>query len=130
MGPRGSRSMLASRKCLRKKQQDSWKLPTVVVLRLRTSCPPLQEKEKHQNQCIPPPLKDGGEGSLRSLGSHVHTKGVTNKVLLCSKGRLLNVIWQPGWGVWGRLDTCVRVAELFRCAPETVTILLISCTPI
>ena len=33
-------------------------------------------------------------------------------------------------GVWGRMDTCICMAESFRCSPETVTTLLISSTPI
>ena len=33
-------------------------------------------------------------------------------------------------GVWGRMDTCICMAESFRCSPETVTTLLISYTPI
>ena len=35
-----------------------------------------------------------------------------------------------GWGVWGRMDTRIRVAESLHCLPETVTVLLISYTPI
>ena len=30
-----------------------------------------------------------------------------------------------GRGVWGRGDTCICMTELLRCAPETVTTLLI-----
>ena len=33
-------------------------------------------------------------------------------------------------GVWGRMDTCVRMAESLCCSPETVTTLLIGYTPI
>ena len=35
-----------------------------------------------------------------------------------------------GWGVWGRMDTHIRVAESLHCSPETITALLISYTPI
>ena len=35
-----------------------------------------------------------------------------------------------GRGVWGRMDTCICVAESLHCSPETVTTLLISYTPI
>ena len=35
-----------------------------------------------------------------------------------------------GRGVWGRMDTCIWMAELLYCSPETVTILLIRYTPI
>ena len=31
-----------------------------------------------------------------------------------------------GRGVWGRMDTCVCVAESLCCPPETITTLLIS----
>ena len=36
---------------------------------------------------------------------------------------------QDGVGVWGRMDTYLRMAELFCCPPETITTLLISYTP-
>ena len=40
-------------------------------------------------------------------------------------------MWQPGWeGVWGRMDTCICVAESLHCLPETKTALLIGYTPI
>ena len=32
-----------------------------------------------------------------------------------------------GWGVWGRMDTCICRTESLHCSPETITILLISC---
>ena len=35
-----------------------------------------------------------------------------------------------GRGVWGRMDTCVCMAESLCCQPKTITALLISCTPI
>ena len=31
--------------------------------------------------------------------------------------------------VWGRVDTCIYMAESLRCSPETITALLISYTP-
>ena len=38
---------------------------------------------------------------------------------------------QPGWsGVWGRMDTCICMAESLHCSPGTITTLLISYTPI
>ena len=40
-------------------------------------------------------------------------------------------MWQPGWGaVWGRMATCICMAELFCCASETITTLLIGYAPI
>ena len=35
-----------------------------------------------------------------------------------------------GRGVWGRVDTCVCMAEAPCCSPETITTLLIIYTPI
>ena len=35
-----------------------------------------------------------------------------------------------GSGVWGRMDTCVFVAESLHCSLETVTTLLISYTQV
>ena len=31
-----------------------------------------------------------------------------------------------GRGAWGRMDTCIRMAESLHCSPETITVLLIS----
>ena len=33
-------------------------------------------------------------------------------------------------GVWGRMDTCVCMAESLCCSPETTTTLLMGYTPI
>ena len=35
-----------------------------------------------------------------------------------------------GRGGWGRMDTCIRMAESLRYLPETITTLLIAYTPI
>ena len=35
-----------------------------------------------------------------------------------------------GTGVWGRMDTCVYMAESLCCSPETTTTLLVGYTPI
>lgn len=34
-----------------------------------------------------------------------------------------------GRGVWGRMDTCMCMAESLRCSPETVTTMLTGGTP-
>ena len=34
-----------------------------------------------------------------------------------------------GRGVWGRMDTCICMADPLQCSPETITTLLISYTP-
>ena len=40
-------------------------------------------------------------------------------------------MWQPGWEeIWGRMDTCVCMADSFHCSSETITALLISSTPV
>ena len=45
-------------------------------------------------------------------------------------GTLLNVMWNlDGRGVWGRMDTCICMAESLLCASEPMTALLISYTP-
>ena len=44
-----------------------------------------------------------------------------------------SVLWGSldwGGGVWGRMDTCVCMAESLRCSPETITTLLVGYTPI
>ena len=33
-------------------------------------------------------------------------------------------------GVWGRMATCICMAESLHCSPETITMLLIRYTPI
>ena len=33
-------------------------------------------------------------------------------------------------GIWGRMDTCICMAESLHYSPETITILLIDYTPI
>ena len=35
-----------------------------------------------------------------------------------------------GMGVWGRMDTCICMAESLRCSPETLTALLTGYTSI
>ena len=75
-----------------------------------------------------------GEGIVREFGMDMYTllylKWITNKDLLlefCSMlcGSL------DGRGVWGRMDTCICMAETLHCSPETATILFVSLqTPI
>ena len=35
-----------------------------------------------------------------------------------------------GKGVWGRMETCICMAEPLLCSPETISTLLIGYTPI
>ena len=45
---------------------------------------------------------------------------------------LCSMLWGSvdGRGVWGRMDTCICMAECLCCSPETITTLLICYTPI
>ena len=44
---------------------------------------------------------------------------------------MLSVKWSlDGRRVWGRMDTCLYLAESLRCSPETTTTLLISYSPL
>ena len=74
-----------------------------------------------------------GEGIVRESGMDMDTllclTWRTSKELLTARGTLLHVTWQPGWrGVWGRMDTCVCVAESLCCLPEIITTVLIGYT--
>ena len=77
-----------------------------------------------------------GEGIVREFGMVVYTllcfTWITQKVLLystwdsapCYVGSL------DGREAWRRMDTCIYMAQSLPCSPETITTLLISCTPI
>ena len=61
----------------------------------------------------------------------LYLEWITSWDLLCSflQGTLLNVMWQPGWErVLGEVSTCMCIAELLCCPPETITTLLITYT--
>ena len=73
-----------------------------------------------------------GEGIVSEFGMDMYTglnlKWMNNKDLQgnsaqCFCGSL------DGRGVWGRMDTCIRMAESLCCPPETITTLFISYTP-
>ena len=75
-----------------------------------------------------------GEGIVRELWMDVYTllylKWITHRMYCVAHGTLLNVMWQPAWkGIWGRRDTRTCMAESLCCSPETITTLLIGCTP-
>ena len=60
-----------------------------------------------------------------------HLKWTTSKNLLYSTGTLFNVVWQPDQkGTWGRMDTCIHMAESLCCPPEVITALVIGSIPI
>ena len=66
----------------------------------------------------------GGGGIVREFETDMYTllcfKWITNKDLpyreLCSM--LCDSL--DGRGIWGRLDTCICMAESLHCSPETI----------
>ena len=70
----------------------------------------------------------------REFGKVIYTllysKWIINKDILYSTWKSTHVMCQPGWeGGWGRMDTCMCMAESLCCS-ETATTLPISYTPI
>ena len=66
----------------------------------------------------------------RDMGTLLYLRWIQTRSYCITQGTLLEVMWQPGWeGVWGRIYTCISVAESFRCPPETITTLLVGYTP-
>ena len=62
----------------------------------------------------------------------LYLKCITNKNLLYSTWNSAQ-FYVPGWmggGVWGRMDTCVGMAESLHRSPETTTTLLVGYTPV
>ena len=77
----------------------------------------------------------GKDGLVREFGidrnTFLYLKWITNNVLLYSTGDSAQLCGSlDGRGVWGRMDPCICVTEFLCCAPETITTLLISYTPI
>ena len=75
------------------------------------------------------------EGIVREFGMDMYTflylKWITNKNLLystCNSTQCYVPAWM-GW-VWGTMDTCICMAKSPHIPPETITTLLIGCTPI
>jgi len=62
----------------------------------------------------------------------LYQKWITNKVLLYSIANPAQcyVVAGMGVGVCQRMDTCMCMAESLCCPPETITMFLISYTPI
>ena len=60
----------------------------------------------------------------------LYLKQMTSADLLYSTGNSAQC-YVAGWmrGIWGRVDTCICMAEFLYCIPETITILLIGYTP-
>ena len=56
----------------------------------------------------------------------LYLKWITNKDLFCSTWNSAPYyVSLDGSGVWGRMDTCICMAESFYCPPETIKTLLI-----
>ena len=60
----------------------------------------------------------------------LHFKWITNKDLLYSTRNSVQCYMPVCMGVWGRMDTCICMAESLCCSPETTTTLFIGYTPI
>ena len=71
-------------------------------------------------------------GTLGRSCTHCYIlNGEPTKTYCLAYGTLLSVTCQPGWvRVWGKMGTCMCVAESLCRSPETATTLLISSTPI
>ena len=75
--------------------------------------------------------KNGGWEFGIDMSTLLYLKWVTNKNLLYGTGNPAVLCGSlDGRGVWGRMDTCICVAEVLRCPPETITTLLIGYTPV
>ena len=67
------------------------------------------------------------------MGMHtlLYLKWITDKDLLYSTGNCpMLCVSLEGREVWGRMDTCICLAESLCCPPEAITTLLIGYTPI
>ena len=62
----------------------------------------------------------------------LYLKWITNKDLLYSTGNSAQMVYGSldEKDVWGRMDTCICMAETLCCPPETITALLIGYTSI
>ena len=61
----------------------------------------------------------------------LYLKWITNKDLLYSTDNCSMLCGSlDGSRVWGRMDTCICLAESLCCPPEAVTMLLINSAPI
>ena len=74
--------------------------------------------------------KGGGRDSEDVWDAHVHAAifkmdsqqgPAVEHMELCS----MLCAWLDGRGCWGRMDTCICMAESLCCSPETTTALLI-----
>ena len=69
--------------------------------------------------------------NIKLLGTLLYLKWITNKVPLYSTGNCTIICGSlDGMGVWGRMDTCMYMAQSLCCPPEIITTLLINYNPI
>ena len=75
---------------------------------------------------IPESGRSPGEGHGNLL-QYSYSSILTTVFYCVAQGTLLNAMWKPGWEeIWGRIDTCICMAESLCCLPETTKILFIS----
>ena len=88
-----------------------------------------------ENQLMVTRREGWGEGIVREFGINTYTllylEWITNKDLLQHR-ELCSMLCGSlgGKGVWGRMDTCICMAEPLSCSPEIITTLLTGYTPI
>ena len=76
----------------------------------------------------------GEEATISEFGMDrytlLHFKWITNKDLLLNYREFCSMLCGSldGRGVWGRIDTCICVAESLHSSPKTTTALLIGGT--
>ena len=71
----------------------------------------------------------GRDGVVRELGKVIHTLQYPTRITRTDCVAMLCVSLD-GTPVWGRMDTCICLAESLHCSPETTTTLLVGYTPI
>ena len=70
-------------------------------------------------------------GVRMDMDTLLYVKWITNKISCIAHGALLHVGGgQDGRGLWGRMDTCIFMADSLGCSPETITPLIIGYTSI
>ena len=60
--------------------------------------------------------------------TQLYVKWINRRTYCLVHGTLLNVKWQPRLEVWGRMGTCICMAESLCSFPETITTLFIGYT--
>ena len=106
-----------------------WNLKRVIQMNLHT-------KQKEAHQLRKQTYGCGGGGIVRESGMDMYTllylKWITDKDLTVWHVKLDSMSYgsPDGRRVWGRMDTCICMAESRRYSPETITTLSVGYTPI